>query len=36
MHDTSPKFYPVPLKPVFSISVENIVDPGKNGLSKKD
>ena len=26
MYYTSPKFYPVQLKPVFSISVENSVD----------
>ena len=29
MYYTSPKFYPVQLKPVFSISVENSVDPDK-------
>ena len=27
---TSPKFYPVQLTPVFSISVENSVDPERN------
>ena len=35
MHHTSPNFYPVPLKPVFSISVENIVDPDKMASQKR-
>ena len=29
MYYTSPKFYPVQLKPVLLISVENSVDPDK-------